>query len=507
MKVEQKVGIRNKFTIHVDDIITGEHKEYQAQNIVLNAMYTRLVNFQTYFVNIHFGTGTGTFTDATRTSLFTHLGTKAATTEFQTRLLPTSQWRRKIVINPDEFVGSTFSEVGVAYGATSSNLVTHAAIKDAAGNPISLGPKTATQVITIYADVFFGLGAFDAMYGGKIRWVQPLANNELLAYLMGGTYPTQQFRVTRAPEFSNGTAPGSHGQSANLLVAGWIKDAANKKVTTPVPATTTRLGVSVGNGEVRGFGLGSSDTAGTFRGQFPITGVFTSKAITGESLGSGDGTKVGFNLLWNDPASLVVKIDDVAVDVGDYDVYTLKKNSIIGYHNAIPLVTGSNTEDNPQDIMDGSTSTGYSVAKNLPMDFVLDLRVQKAWGFSAMRKMNGDVAFQDIRNVNIAVSEDGENWTSEADISFSTGTGNTWEEKAFSRIDKQFRYLKVTVSTSGSPVSVNEIEFVATDDQITFHTPPANGAVITADYTVPYVPKDSNHVLDLQATIQYGEIV
>ena len=495
MKVEQKVGIRNKFTIHVDDIITGEHKEYQAQNIVLNAMYTRLVNFQTYFVNIHFGTGTGTFTDATRTSLFTHLGTKAATTEFQTRLLPTSQWRRKIVINPDEFVGSTFSEVGVAYGATSSNLVTHAAIKDAEGNPISLGPKTATQVITIYADVFFGLGAIDAMYGGKIRWVQPLANNELLSYLMGATYPTQQFRVTRAPEFSNGTAPVSHGQSASLLVAGWIKDAVNKKVTTPVPATTTRLGVSTGNGEIRGFGLGSSDVLGTFRGQFPITGVYAGKAIT-ETIGAGDGTKVGFNLAWNDPASLVVKADGVAVDAGDYDVVPVKKGTNLFEFKSPEHIAGTPSTGLGA-LTDGQITTSISPSNAFQVGFDVGApilvnrfgsrRISTAGGYRINLYGSDNADFSDMVKLTDVFSYND-------NTVYSTFTP-----------PKAYRYYIVT--TPETAPSLCQIYLESLSDQITFHTPPANGAVITADYTVDYVPKDSNHVLDLQATIQYGEIV
>ena len=502
MKIEKKIGIRNKFTIHVDDIVTGAHREYKAENIVLNAMYTQLVNFQSFFVNIHFGTGTGLFTDATRTSLFTHLGTKAASTEFQTRLLPTSQWRRKIVLNPEEFVGATITEVGVAFGSTSTNLVTHAAIKDAEGNPISLGPKTATQVITIYADVFFGLGAIDAMYGGKIRWVQPLANNELLSYLMGATYPTQQFRVTRAPEFSNGTAPGSHGQSANILVAGWIKDATNKKVTTPVPATTTRLGVSVGNGEIRGFGLGSSDTAGTFRGQFPITGVYTGKAITGENLGSGDGTKVGFNLKWNNPASLVVKADGVAVSALGYDALPVNVGA-----NILQKITPSmeiddeSQQGNLYNIIDASSSTFVTISTGKRV--IIDLGAVA--GVIRMNKcrLQAD-AVSVFRYFEVSASNNSDFSGSVVLGSSTIFPPHTWGEITFG--PAAYRYYKIRTTQPGN-FGLAEVELLTAHDQITFHTPPALGSVITADYTVPYVPKDSNHVLDLQATIQYGEIV
>src|SRR5690554_970226 len=113
MKLEQKVGIRNRFLIVVEDIVTKEKREYTAHNIVLDSMFTRLVNFQSFFNYIHFGTGTGSFDDTTRTSLYTHLGTKSATTEFEIRDLPTSQLRKKIVLNPEEYVGATITEIGI----------------------------------------------------------------------------------------------------------------------------------------------------------------------------------------------------------------------------------------------------------------------------------------------------------------------------------------------------------------------------------------------------------
>lgn len=42
-------------------------------------------------------------------------------------------------------------------------------------------------------------------------------------------------------------------------------------------------------------------------------------------------------------------------------------------------------------------------------------------------------------------------------------------------------------------------------DNITFDTAPVDGAVITADYWVKYMPKDTNHVVDLNIEILYGE--
>ena len=138
MEIKANVGLHNKFVIEVRDAETGELKQTATSyNIILDQMYTRLCGGSTYFVNIHFGTGTGTLSPS-RTSLFTHLGTKAAVDEEQVKRIPNSSWTRKIVINPEEFVGSTFREVGIAFGATSTNLVTHSLLRDSEGSPLEI---------------------------------------------------------------------------------------------------------------------------------------------------------------------------------------------------------------------------------------------------------------------------------------------------------------------------------------------------------------------------------
>jgi len=135
MKVTGKTRVRNRFDIICQDIVTGEEQRYQAHNIVLNQMFTRLVNFQSFFTAIHFGTGTGTLSP-TRTSLFSYSGAKSATTVEQVRELPTSHWMRQIVLQPSEYVDHELTEIGVGYSTSSSSLVTHAFIEDSEGNPI-----------------------------------------------------------------------------------------------------------------------------------------------------------------------------------------------------------------------------------------------------------------------------------------------------------------------------------------------------------------------------------
>ena len=48
MKITGKTNIKNRFDIECKDIRTGEVQKYQAHNIVLDQMWTRLVNFKEF---------------------------------------------------------------------------------------------------------------------------------------------------------------------------------------------------------------------------------------------------------------------------------------------------------------------------------------------------------------------------------------------------------------------------------------------------------------------------
>ncbi len=58
---------------------------------------------------------------------------------------PISKWTRKIVLNPEEYVGKSITEVGISdtYSTTKSKsyINTHALIKDAEGNLLSIEKK------------------------------------------------------------------------------------------------------------------------------------------------------------------------------------------------------------------------------------------------------------------------------------------------------------------------------------------------------------------------------
>jgi hypothetical protein len=71
----------------------------------------------------------------------------------------------------------------------------------------------------------------------------------------------------------------------------------------------------------------------------------------------------------------------------------------------------------------------------------------------------------------------------------------------------------VSISSDGSVIvtaSYNSPYFTVHNSEktlktIVFDTPPPEGVSITADYTVPYIPKSKDYVLDVTAEIQFAE--
>jgi len=302
MNLEQTLKIHNKFDIRVLDAKSGEIKHEQtAYNIVLDKMYERLLNWMPFFQGIAFGTGSGV-PATSDTTLFQYLGwkqmgqTDCGTIE-EIRDLPLVSRKRRITLHADEYVGQTITEIGVAYSSSTSTggdgnttyggIVTHAMLSQ----PIL---KTELDVIQIDATVYLNFGSYlMSAYGDRVYWGP---NGDLIDYFMGGTFPTCRFYASKGRIFDNIVNGSSLGATATVSRTEWIKDALNKKLTTPV----RRFDISDANGAIRGIGFGSAENKGIFGSVFPIPDVFEGYSIEGDSLGIGDGVQTGFNFTWND---------------------------------------------------------------------------------------------------------------------------------------------------------------------------------------------------------------
>ncbi|MDD2297321.1 MAG: hypothetical protein PHX79_05850 [Sphaerochaetaceae bacterium] len=263
--VKAMVSIHNKFDILVKDAKTNEViQRGQAENIVLDTIYTRLLNYNTYFVNICLGGGTGT-PSTDRTTLFNYIGYKAASTEELIGAYPTSKWVRKIRLGTEEYNGNTITEVGISH--TYPGVNTHALIKDAEGAPLSV-EKTNLRIIDIYATVFIDIYGVDTglyWYGSGLR-----------EYLTGGSVPANTLGISNLEQANIATITGTK-----------TTDATNKTITV-----SGRFNVDALNKDVRflywtGVGLGC---------EVPRPNLYEGTQINNKTIGIGDSVTTKFNL-------------------------------------------------------------------------------------------------------------------------------------------------------------------------------------------------------------------
>lgn len=169
MELKTSVKLHNRHDIVVRDATTKEEiSRGQAENIILNRMYTRLSNLNAFFTRINFGKGSGVLS-ATRTTLFNQVGSKTATEEEVIREHNYAKWTQRIRLEAHEFNDNTLTEVGIADASASVN--THAMITDAEGEPLTI-EKTSSVIIDIYSTIFVQLYDVDSgffFYGNGLR--------------------------------------------------------------------------------------------------------------------------------------------------------------------------------------------------------------------------------------------------------------------------------------------------------------------------------------------------
>lgn len=280
MMIGQKaaVRIRNVFSVVARDAVTEEIiEEYKGENIVLDRMYTRLLNFQSYFVNIVFGSGTGT-PSVDRTTLFTRVGSKAAVEEELIRSFPISKWTKSIRLEANEYNGNRITEVAIS--ETTTNINTHALITDAEGNPLDI-EKTALRIVDIYATVFIEI--YDVDTG--LFWYDVGLRN----YLTGTGSAGNTLGISLLGLDDVVTKPGTI-----------VVNLAEKSVKSSVKFTVYDLNREIRYMDWVGIGL---------RCEIPRFGVFEGKQRNNVEIGIADGVKTIFKLPQKMISGLEVFVD------------------------------------------------------------------------------------------------------------------------------------------------------------------------------------------------------
>ena len=498
-------SIHNRFDIEVIDAKTGKVKQTaRAFNIVCNYLWTCVLARSAYFNYIMYGSGTGTPSVEDK-NLFEQIGYgSAGDSTYGVDYNEGVFWcRRKIQLSETTAVGKTITEVGIASSYSADYLCTHAMLEDMNGNAISI-EKTDTDVINIYATVYvhFDGKGYD---GGSIKLNFWKREYSLLSLFAGASlsYTPGHMVFTNKTYFydlytsslstgSFGLVPGEYEYSSMGKTASSISYSSDIEAKT-LTITASRLGANDKNlGGIRRIVLahcyyrsGIYDEVRIAPSMIITPGGswFPYSDIVGEAIGTGDGATTDFSLSFPFAHDAKIYIDgvlaeDVVVDYGinvsgtiDNDVSWLDM-ATISEDNLIPLY---------------ATSSGYMPSQG--------------WMFyNPMHEIGIKSIY--LANTELQVSNNLSSWVTVLD---KTGVSGTFEIPEEFRKYKYWKFVYKPYTNSISSRAYNITPVNSTGKVVHFTTPPAEGAVITADYHSDCIAKDANHVFDISLTFHFGD--
>lgn len=502
-------SIHNRFDIEVVDPISGEVKQRAfAENVICNQLWTRLCSSNTYNNYIQYGDGEGT-PSASDTSLFSYIGYLSSSIyklgyDFDNDVFICT---KKAVMSETVAVGKTITEVGIAYSTGTTSLVTHAMLKDMNGNSVSL-EKSNTDIFNIYATVFihFAYPSSHIRMTGLHMAEGAYYTNTLLGHLAGlATMPAMY-----CPHMI-GTVPSGTGK----LTVSVSYDATNRKITLKVP----RLSADNWNtGGLYSFHITSGDTNSS---DFDIGGAanivldvaeddgwYGSTHVTGEAIGTGNGSTVDFSTDFGFVKNLHVYVDGAEVSASvDYLSNGLQKLSgthkalsypmlsyfrLIrqvehgdGYYSSYPNV-GAITQHSKSSYRCFPTTTHGFVFENLLYETVGVYQIYKA-------------------QARIKASNDLKTWVSICSPTSSATTLTVPEEYRKYRYWEIKGYGSLGINQSDSVLRFIPETNLSVTNNVHLEEAPPEGAVITADYDTISVAKDANHVFDLSVVMSFNE--
>lgn len=475
--------IHNRFDIEVCDAKTGEVKQRaQAFNVICDALWTRLFNGNTYFNYIIYGSGTGT-PAATDTTLFNRINsvnvyntTVSTTGSGRDKIL---SYQKKITLDENTSNGKTITEVGIGYDST--HIATHAMLQDMNGNPISI-TKTNTDIIYIYATIYIHYFAYS------------ISENSFIVYSIDENTSTMLSQIA-------GTRSWSEDRTHYILFSPGVMFAQRIFDNDPQSAYNFKLGTVSFNPSTKTMTesvrlLSGEGNYGIVSTAFNSGGVIfdVSKsynlnafAITGESIGTGDGSTNTFKSKFPINSSAKVYVDGVEQASG----ITILEGPFKEFHKLHKFYNTSGYLVFPQ--LRSYSASNYFIIEN-------DINAT----FTGLCYVKGD---SDGINTTIYGSDDSiaGPWTS---IASSTPGGTGTKTISFPNATN-YRYYKITLNQGDYRGHViTNFFLISPSDKtynIVFDTPPASNSIITIDYIPNCIPKDSNHVLDLTFSITLGE--
>lgn len=466
-------SIHNRFDIEVVDAISGEVKQKAfAENTICAKLWTYLCSNSAWNNYIHYGKGQGT-PSASDTSLFAFVGSVASTLHSESFDPDANVYKltKKAVLSETTAVGITITEVGIGQGTGSSSLLTHALLRDMNGNAISL-EKSDTDVLNIYATVFCHLILPTNCFVTGFRYNQDGAiKSSILAHLVGQT-TLDSIYLSKTKGYSQ--------HLAALVSANKNFDVSSKTITF----AATRLGVSDWNiGGIKCFYLGTASSAEIICEVEDGNGWYEKTTVVGESVGTGDGVTLDFKTDFPFAKNATVYIDGVAVEAEVEYGYSVQN---LGYYmrllRADTLGIYSGSYGNTTGPVFGVDDSGIFrfTGNNVNNPIVLE---NALWETHPVTKMT-------LSGGTVRASNNLVDWV---DVTLGV------------ELTEAYRYWELTRGYGRSMATFESSVELPSANNIHFAAPPAEGAVITADYDAVCVAKDENHVFDLSIVFKFNE--
>lgn len=482
VNVNLNASIHNRFDFEVIDSKTGKiRKKAVGYNTICDGFWEKLNGLTVYY--LAFGGGAGTPSPSDR-ELFQLIGevnvlNSGTITDNMNQKENWYSYQIKITLSETEYVGQTFTEVGCM--SSDNVLTTHAMLQDMNGNPISI-QKTDTDIINIYCTLF-------------IHWSDSYANGAIIPAF--GNFPnssfmTDFFRNNGLPYWNMYLLKGSiltaYGKDSGFIYNAGLRisyDKAKKIVTY----TANRIPVEEGNsyGGTLAIGIGESlNNRYRFDLFLDCGKLLPHSIITGESVATGDGSTSDFCTKFSPAYDIEVYVDGVlSTDVTVDENVPTNFSNIMGTcfipvpHASDQLPVKGRAEFPSLNNSEHQDKLSRLVTYNPYWEKGISTIVPHA---------------PNTLQLKIEVSNDLLTWTTLWDgISPSPNLAIPAEYQN----SKYFAF-------SGSNID----NIIARDIQPTnihFASPPASGAVITANYKAKCIAKDTFHVFDFSISIQFGE--
>ena len=454
-------SIHNRFDIEVVNAETGEvRQQAQAENIILNQLEKDLTE---WFGYIHIGSGTVTPLP-TDTQLGTFVKSYAITSSKSTFGYGVFSVRRNITISETELVGTTISEIGIGSSFTATTLATHALLTDMNGNAITI-TKTSTDIINVYATVFVHWDPEKVFVLAPTKYdsTQYISGNQdLLLAACGASNiwgSVKSITLCQSNILSNSPISGATTTFPN-----------NNTTTITSPRFTSTL---MNYANLRYIALDMYESSYNYHyllACIPVSSFYSGSDISGESLGTGDGTIKDFKTAFSMVSAVTVYVDGVPTAV------TVDENVpfIVGYKNSIfkKII-----------ILDGKEALQMERPRYNQRDILPAQNADENIYINDFCEKIGIVSWS---SSGVSVSNDRSTWV---DIS-GTNVPEAYQH---------YKYIKLSTANTVSTFTRSS------DSNIHFAVAPPSGATITADYHTATIAKDANHVFDCSVTLQFGE--